>query len=136
MACYRYISFEVICHAECFNGLYVTLPCFSVHVELQDTPFSSGTPVLHIWRCNNRGHITNGCRLLWGKIIYKCSMLLGNECTHPLLFNRLKLTKNSLLKKVAFPLVLERIHTLKEQSLTRMLVLETTWRLYLYTYFC
>ena len=43
-------------------------------------------------------------------------------------FARLKLTRNSLLKKVAFPLVLGRIHTSEELLLTRMLELETMWR--------
>ena len=40
-----------------------------LHTELQDTPFCSWTPILHIWRCYHRGHFTNGCGLLWGKYI-------------------------------------------------------------------
>lgn len=68
MGCDCYIFSQVILMLYVIKASMFTLPCSSIHVELQDTPFSSWSPVLHIWRCNNRGHITNGCRLLWGKI--------------------------------------------------------------------
>ena len=106
--------------------------------ELQNPPFRHWSSVLHIGGCNHRRHLVDGRRLLRGMLhsFWSNSLHLIESGSFLKIFVllfwsfgfRLMRIGHSWLQKAASQLALAETLTLKELSLTRMLVLVTTSR--------